>query len=303
MAKIIISYDCEGVWGMADKLEKLDLSVFNHKSLIHIYMDLIKLHEKYNLRATFAFVGAFVSTKNEFLDTLNSYPNAVSSHKWIKSIATSKNNLTDEDIFIPEIMEVVTNSIVEHEIASHGYSHLIMNSDVDDESLDLELAGIKKVANKYKTKIKTFIFPRNVVNARFLDKAKFLVAFRKAPKSLFRNRILKRAYSLVKEFIPYSSSQLIEYYDKKVAIPGDFFINWRSGLRRYVPIWLTVFRFKMAVNHAVKNNGIVHIWLHPHNLATGKNQFFLLEKIFSVIKDYSKNELVAVCTQDEILND
>jgi hypothetical protein len=52
----------------------------------------------------------------------------------------------------------------------------------------------------------------------------------------------------------------------------------------------------MALNHAYKNNGIVHIWLHPHNLLSGKKQIELLHRLLTLAEKYRKKNLLEVLT-------
>ena len=135
IGKLIISYDCEGVWGMLDNIDDLEKKIFNRSNLIKIYNDLLLLHEEFDLKATFAFVGALISTKEEFITTLKQFPNAVSANKWCEPILSSNCKFTDEDIYLPILLELVRNTNIEHEISSHGFSHLIMDNNVDYESL------------------------------------------------------------------------------------------------------------------------------------------------------------------------
>jgi len=88
---------------------------------------------------------------------------------------------------------------------------------------------------------------------------------------------------------------------KKTVILGDFFINWRSGLRRFVPIWLTILIFRFELKHACKHDGVVHIWLHPHNLLTGKDQLKLLNCMLSVVNEYRSNDSLKVLTQKDCI--
>ena len=68
--ELIISYDCEGIWGRMDKIDSLDKKIFNRNALMRLYQELLVIHEKYNLKATFAFAGGFISSKEEFLEAL-----------------------------------------------------------------------------------------------------------------------------------------------------------------------------------------------------------------------------------------
>lgn len=299
MGSLIISYDCEGIWGMLDKLNSLDNNIFNRQSLIDVYKQIVKIHDEYNMNATFAFVGAFVSTREEFLNTLNEYDGAIALNNWYKPILETNCRFPEEDLHIPELLDIIKASTMEHEISSHGYSHVIMDKRLDAISLQAEISGIKSLMQNKNINISTIIFPRNIVNYQFLDKAEFITGYRAPPKSISSFRMTKRIYALLKEFIPFSRSEELTTYKNKLVIPGDFFINWRSGLRRFVPIWLTVFRFRMALNHACKNNGIVHIWLHPHNLLSGKKQIELLHRLLTLAENYRKKNLLKVLTQSD----
>ena len=302
MGKLIISYDCEGVWGMLDKIDSLDKQIFNRHSLIKIYTELLSLHEEFKLKATFAFVGAFISSKEEFISTLKKFPNASSANKWCEPILSPKCKFPDEDIYLPILLELVTHTNIDHEISSHGFSHLIMDKNVDNDSLQFEISGIRNLAREKDINVSTMIFLRNVINHIFLNSADFISGYRAGPILPFKSKLLNRAYSLFKEFLPICRSEQSYSQNKKTIIPGSFFINWRHGARGLVPIWLTVLRLRIALKHASKNNGVVHIWLHPHNLATGKDQMRLLRKLFLVVEDFKKNHKLKILTQAEFLS-
>ena len=66
--QFIISFDCESKWGMADSLSSIHQEMFNASELERVYFELITLLEKYNMPATFGFVGALTMTSDVFLD-------------------------------------------------------------------------------------------------------------------------------------------------------------------------------------------------------------------------------------------
>ena len=300
---LILSYDCEGIWGMLDEIESLDQHVFNRQSLLDLYKQLIALHEEFDFAATFAFVGALISTEEEVYSALKQNPNAVSAKKWCKPILKSESKFSNEDIYLPELLDLVVQSPINHEIASHGFSHVIMDNDIDEESLKFEISSIRNLIQKKGLNISTMIFPRNVINQKFVREADFILGYRAAPYSPFRSKILRRIYSLFREFIPFSLSEQLGNHGKAVIIPGSFFVNWRRGVRRYVPIWLTVLRFRVALSHACLRDGIVHIWLHPHNIATGVDQMVLLRKMFALIDQFRKKRGLTIHTQASLISE
>jgi len=305
MGTLIISYDCEGVWGMLDKLDSLDESVFNKNSLVSLYKEVIRLHEDFGIPATFAFVGALISTKDEFQTMRKKFQQARSINAWCAKLDSVSCKFSEQDIHIPELLDLVKSSKVNHEIATHGYSHVIMNDELDDVSLSFELEGIKRNSELKNLEISTVIFPRNVVSYKFLDRADYIHGFRAPPKQYapLSHKSVKRAFSLLKEFWPICRSEKFSMYGTKKVIPGDFFVNWRSGLRRLVPVWLTILRFRFSLKHACKHDGVVHIWLHPHNLLTGSDQLKLLSCMLHVVNEYRSNESLKVLTQKECVFD
>jgi hypothetical protein len=301
MGKLIISYDCEGIWGMLDKLDSLDESTFNRTSIVDLYKKIVRLHEDHHIQATFAFVGAFISTKSEFYNARKDYQRANAINNWCAKLDSVECKFSEQDIHIPELLNIVKSSEVDHEIATHGYSHVIMSKELDELSLKFELEGIKKTSESKNLDISTIIFPRNVVNYNLLDRADYIHGFRAPPRQISSHITIQRAFSLLKEFWPICRSENFKMCDNKTVIPGDFFINWRSGLRKFVPIWLTILRFRFALKHACKHDGVVHIWLHPHNLLTGKDQFKLLNCMLSVANEYRSNDSLKVLTQKDCI--
>jgi hypothetical protein len=64
----IISFDCEGKWGVADHLDTRIEESFTTVNLLQNYRDLLALLGEHDLRATFAFVGAYTLSAEAFLD-------------------------------------------------------------------------------------------------------------------------------------------------------------------------------------------------------------------------------------------
>jgi peptidoglycan/xylan/chitin deacetylase (PgdA/CDA1 family) len=303
-ATCIISFDCEGKWGMADKITPELESVLTSSNLELAYTDILRVLDESNIKATFAFVGAFTLSKDEFIDN------------WLRKILLSQQhcewlNKLIEDIklgivdgwFLPDLLDIVNKSSVGHEIASHGFTHLPLTT-ANSESVQIELDGILFWKKKYLLNADTFVFPRNAVSADLKLRDVGIFAYRDAPSwggiSGFKGRI----FNLLREFYPFVKSQTMtpSNFHDIVKIPGDFFLNWRSGLRKLVPKWLTLYRLKSAIDDSICADGIVHLWLHPHNLITGFQQKELFEDCILLIKKYVDSGSVVVKTQSEFYN-
>jgi len=53
-----------------------------------------------------------------------------------------------------------------------------------------------------------------------------------------------------------------------LEIPGEIFVNWRSGPRALVPTPVTRRRARNLLAKAGRTGGVAHFWLHPENIAT-----------------------------------
>ena len=82
-------------------------------------------------------------------------------------------------------------------------------------------------------------------------------------------------------------------------LPGDFFINWRHGPRRMIPVDITLMRARSALKHAEDTNGVVGFWLHPHNLNTGRKQRQLFSSILQLVGELVGEGRAVVKTQAE----
>ena len=66
-ACFIISLDCEGKWGFADRIGPSHDQVLTHQNLHKAYDSILRTLVDYNLKATFAFVAAFTLSEQDYL--------------------------------------------------------------------------------------------------------------------------------------------------------------------------------------------------------------------------------------------
>ena len=76
-------------------------------------------------------------------------------------------------------------------------------------------------------------------------------------------------------------------------------MNWRSHYREKIPVSITTKRWENIVKNAIQNNSVIHLWTHPHNFITGKNQFMLFEKILKIVSEARNQNKLNIMTQNE----
>ena len=287
---------------MADLIDYTHDPLLINENLIAAYTEIINTLKDYNLPATFAFVGAFTMLQDYF--TRNWLPrlqNSPDHSIWLKKLFLDLDSGKESGWFCHELIKIVLAGNVAHEICSHGFTHLPWVS-AHQKSLLLEIEGILDWSNLYNLEPKTFIFPRNMIEkTKFLDRMGIL-GYRDKPRVVKTGGKTGKLLNLINEFNLNAKSQTIDTgLNHPVAIPGNFMLNWRSGTRKLVPIHLTTQRFKNALEHAQRTGGVVHLWSHPHNFITGKNQQKLFQRCMDVLGNkVALGEINAITQQQYI---
>ena len=260
-ATFILSFDCEGKWGVADLLATEHARQLSDERLIEGYRAILRLLDEYDVAATFAFVGAFAQTRSAYariapaLEQMASrYPDYLGPA--VRDIEQSAGDGWHGD----HLVELVCDSPVGHEIALHGVTHVPWTA-MDRHGLDTEMSLFKSLEGPV-GQSRTFVYPRNLVaHSEALAEHGF-AGFRSARPQR------SRARSLLSEFNLLAAPDHPDAGAGIVAIPAGYFLNWRHGVRRLVPPAVTAMRARRLLGEAARSGGIVHYWLHPENVVS-----------------------------------
>lgn len=282
---VTLSFDCEGRWGMADRNHTW-LSELTIDNLTEAYEYILETLNKYNIGATFAFVGAMTETKEDFINRSLPVLTGINHQKWLEPILKSIDR--DEGWFVPKVFELVKNNNA-HECASHGYTHTPF-SYLDSKEFITEMNLIKQWSVDKKIKCKTLIYPRNDINYSDHIKGYGIDLYRSSPKLFNVKKFPKFINSFFEELNIFKDSEELDSYGS--AIPGGVFINWRYGSRKLIPNAISNMKYRNILNSAIKNNNIAHFWTHPHNFITAPESKKIFEKLCQQIaKKVETNEL------------
>lgn len=277
-ATFLLSFDCEGKWGLVDCLTSRHEQLFTGERLHATYARLTELLRKYRIDATFAFTGAFCMTPQAFA-RMRPEVERVGAPQWSGRALQEIDRDRGEGWFAPECYDEVCDAGA-HEIASHGFSHLPWHSRfATRDILAAELALCRSVPGFGADQVRTFVFPRNQVAHRDLLLAHGFHAYRKS-------RASSGLLNLASEFNLRSAGEDITMPQSPLAeVAAGHFLNWRHGLRRGVPLALTVRRWKNMIRDATVSGRVVHAWTHPENFLDGHDMFALLEEILRFVAD------------------
>lgn len=291
----IMSLDCEGKWGMADHLQPYHHRELTKPNIVGAYRRLLDMLATHDIAATFAFVMAFALAERErsgFPSLEHRDPNDA----WLAHYWRSLDAGLADGWHVPEAFDMVGDSGV-HELASHGFCHRPLgDASINPEGAARELAEAAKVAKLKGIQLQTLVFPRNEVGN--------LEAVRAAGYAGYRERLARpggrigRAVALLAEFSVWAAPQHAQgVKEGLVTIPPGRFFNWKFGARRLVPPAVTIARWRHQLKQCARDGGVVHLWLHPHNLITGPGTAEVLEAVLAEVGRYRNAGRIQVLTQ------
>lgn len=276
---LLISLDCEGKWGMADDPRMLDAHPITDESLRWAYSQLFSLLEENELRATFAVVGLFVAGQASARAYLREAASIPASSYWMKIPTMALESRASDGWFYEDLPRLVGQS-GQHELASHGFSHIPFLSRGFTEGLaHSELAAMQRLSEERSWETQSMVFPRNQVAFTDLLGQYGIKRYRASRDG---DGLAYRIKSLLSEFNLRARSQ---YSESRQVVPAGYFVNWRSGARLVVPPSVTTLRWKRILQHATITEQCAHLWFHPHNLITGKHQIALVGEMFRMAGD------------------
>jgi hypothetical protein len=293
----IISFDCEGNWGIADRTQRVQSGFITKTELIKVYDILMRQLSIFEMPATFAFVMAFILSEEELTDWLDRLTDVeVDGLNWMRNFRRAQARKDLSGWFCPEALDLVRDNTT-HEIACHGFRHIPFGGNTKSAEASYEIENSTELARKKFIALKTFVFPRNRVGHLDILSRHGFIGFRNAhPDSGRRGRL----GNLLRELNIVECAQSPESPTcGLVSIPGGYFLNWRQGLRRAVPESVTLFRWQSILEDAASNNRIALLWLHPHNLIDGYGMAELLGGVLRIAARLRETNGLSIITQQQ----
>jgi len=300
VGKFIISLDCEGRWGGADRETPLDASITG-QTLRPIYQRLFESLDSAGLRATFATVGAFVLPE----EILRSHrllrdPPSAQHARWTKRLRKALPRSTaDAGWTFSELADEVNTR--GHELASHGFSHLpFSKASMPTEALSAELDMHQEWTRSVNSTVSSLVFPRNSICWLSELHDIGIRCYRDRPERV-GSRITLR--EVLTEVSPWGSPEPMGTLTANgmIRLPPGRFFNRRSGPRALVPPAVTVHSWKTALQRAAQDpQATVHLWLHPHNLLENQTQFDLLDIVFNNAGELVRSDDLQSATMAEL---
>jgi peptidoglycan/xylan/chitin deacetylase (PgdA/CDA1 family) len=271
-ARFILSFDCEGKWGVADGLTAKHRRDLSDERLHEAYQSILDVLDEYEIQATFAFVGAFAQSPDDFarirpdIEALDRR-----APGYLGPALRDIDEANGTGWHGHHLVDAVGSSCVHHEIALHGLTHIPWTT-VDEAFAEAEMRMLESLEGPVRDS-RTFVYPRNLVAHTEVLARHGFEGFRTARPE--RSRLV----SLLSEFNLFEVPEHARLTDDIVPIPAGFFLNWRSGLRGLVPPAVTRIRARRLLDSAAASGAVVHYWLHPENIASAPSTLELLRTL------------------------
>ena len=258
VGSVVISIDAELGWGFHD-LENLPRN--RVESGRRGWNQLLELLEEYDVPATWAVVGHLMLEECDGVHATHPTPEG-----WFERERTSWSDRPDLR-FGPDLVRSVLDSPVDHEFASHSFSHVLFGDpNTTREIANAELERCVELATDWGQSIDSFVFPRNEMGHREVLADHGVRAYRsRSPNPLGIRGVLE---SPVRNRTPLVEPTIDEY--GLVDIPPSHFLFAFEGAMRTAAetLWEDpmVAMARRGIDEAVDADGVYHLWLHPNNL-------------------------------------
>jgi len=296
-SQFILSFDCEGKWGMASDPSMVDTHIIGDSSLQWAYQQIFESLKSFNIPASFGVVGLFAQDLSAFEAFDATHGSNPAYESWFQNPKTAFSTGSMDGWFYPTLIEDIKRFKI-HEVSSHSYTHLPFHNEfVTRETVENELLTMNQFMQTKDVSLQTMIYPRNQVAHTDLLPIFGISGYRDSNDS--DSAYGSKIRTLVNEFNIFSKSSAHSQYEAPVKISAGYFLNWQNGPRLIIPPTITVRRFNHLLDHAEKTGGVVHMWLHPHNLITGKNQVQLFNRVLQSVAQRQSQGSLSVLTMGQ----
>ena len=294
----VFSLDTELAWGAFDVggLEWCRDQYMRTHDQIRRLLDLL---DRYRIPTTWAFVGHLLLDRCERRGG-TTHPDVLRPrHAWFDddwhALDPGTDVYRDPLWYGSDILKAVLAAEVRHEIASHTFSHVI----VGDEACTREIAHsqllkCRELHERRGFELNSVVFPRNQIGHLDVLRALGIVAYRGPEQSWFdglrhparrAGHLLHRALAL-----PAPTYPLAGLVDRGlVNLPASMLLLSLDGPRCLVPLLSRRRQAFQALERAAKRVEMMHLWLHPSDMATGRGMLEVLGQIFERVRDLTND--------------
>lgn len=174
--------------------------------------------------------------------------------------------------FAPDLVAGILSSDPSHELASHTFSHVLFgDAETTPEIARAECERSREIAARWGREIDSFIYPRNDVGHREVLADSGFRAYRGPTTTPEGVRGVAGAAIRDRSLLVHPA---IDEHGL-VSVPASLFAFGFEGRMRSIAesVWTDpmVARARRGIDQAATGDGVFHLWLHPNNLRTTRD--------------------------------
>jgi hypothetical protein len=301
--RLIISLDCEGKWGVADRGAEY-MSFIGSARLQVVYEAILDLFERHQLPASFAFVSALCLGVDELLERLPRTGLWYAGRNWLEGPFRALNAGVSDGWCAPGLVQAVLRR-GRHHICSHGGTHLPLSDQMTPtESAELDLRFARIVHERLGLDWSCIVFPRNIVGHLDVLAAEGLSGFRDMDPQEKKGGMPGKIVRLCNELISWDRRDLLSHsspLSSPMPLSPGKFLNAKIGARKLIGVSVTRRRIESLLKFAVKNDATLHLYTHPHNFISDASMFDKLDALLGASNYFSRRHGLRVMTMKEEL--
>ena len=296
----VVSFDFELHWGVRDHMPANGAYRQNLLGSRVVIPRLLELFERYEISATWATVGLLFASSRDEANRFRPSVLPTYSNLDLDPYREPTGNDENEDPlhYAASLIEKIQRTPGQ-EIATHTFSHYYcLEPGQTAQAFEADLQSGVAIAAERGIELHSIVFPRNQVNPTYASAliragiscyrgAESGWMYRPVPQD--RRVPAKRAARLVDSYLGFPGRQIFNWAD--VREPNGL-CNVRGSrfLRPYQPSLaalesLRLRRIAAEIKTAAENQGIYHLWMHPHNL--GVNVEANLEFFERILQEFA----------------
>jgi len=296
--KFVISIDFELGWGGV-----FNETIFNNN--LELYKEtrkaidkIIELFEKYQISATWAFVGHLMLESCTKENNIK-HPEIIRpNYSWFDKDWFHDDPCGREEEnsiwYADDVLKKVMSCKVDQEVASHSFSHIIFGEEgCSKDCAESDIRRSVEVAEYYNIDLSSFVFPCHSEGHKdILKKYGFNIYRSRGVKwhSKIRSNKLKRTALIIDKIFAIKPSTGSLEKDKYglYYIPGNMCYYRYDGWKNKLTYKSAVKQAIKGIDSAIKRVEIFHFWFHPFEIA--KNLSSSLNDLNEILS-YAKTKI------------
>jgi peptidoglycan/xylan/chitin deacetylase (PgdA/CDA1 family) len=296
MSKFVISLDFELFWGVG-AAHSISTYGRNVRGEWQAIPQMLSLFRRYGIKVSWATVGMVLC--RDYAQWREIRPSIMPGFRRNELSTYSMDESArkyPELFFARPLVEQILDTPGQ-ELATHTYSHYYCNEEgATPEQFAADLACGRMIADEFGVRCRSLVFPRNQIVESFLKvlPQAGIEVYRGNPAHwLYKNGdavvggLAGRAVRFADSCLPLSGTRVERMGGNGtlVNVPASLFLYpWTERHKVLAP--LRISRIKQCMTAAAVNDGICHIWWHPHNFGINTERNLALLEL--LLQHYSE---------------